>query len=142
MVPRVAAAIEAPDGSAAVPAPQPPPVQLPVRSKANWQDVVQGMLDVVEGPRGTARRIRTDAYRIAGKTGTAQVFTVGQSEEYDEDKIDKKLRDHALFIAFAPADDPRIAVGVLIENGGHGGAVAAPIARRIMDVYLMGEQPP
>jgi penicillin-binding protein 2 len=103
---------------------------------------MQGMLDVVEGQRGTARRIRTDAYRIAGKTGTAQVFTVGQGEEYDEDKIDRKLRDHALFIAFAPVEDPRIAVAVLIEHGGHGGAVAAPIARRIMDVYLMGEQPP
>jgi penicillin-binding protein 2 len=142
VAPRVAAAIEAPDGSVSVPAPQPPAVQMPVRAKTNWQDVIQGMLDVVEGQRGTARRIRTDAYRIAGKTGTAQVFTVGQSEEYDEDKIDKKLRDHALFIAFAPVEDPRIAVAVLIEHGGHGGAVAAPIARRIMDVYLMGEQPP
>ena len=142
VAPRVAAAVEAPDGSVSVPAPQPPPVQMPVRAKANWQDVMQGMLDVVEGQRGTARRIRTDAYRIAGKTGTAQVFTVGQGEEYDEDKIDRKLRDHALFIAFAPVEDPRIAVAVLIEHGGHGGAVAAPIARRIMDVYLMGEQPP
>ena len=142
VAPRVAAAIEAPDGSLSVPAPQPPPVQLPVRSRASWEDVTQGMLDVVEGQRGTARRIRTDAYRIAGKTGTAQVFTVGQAEEYDEDKIDKKLRDHALFIAFAPVEDPRIAVAVLIEHGGHGGSVAAPIARRIMDVYLMGEQPP
>jgi penicillin-binding protein 2 len=142
VTPRVAAAIEAPDGSVSVPAPQPPAAQMPVRSRSSWQDVTQGMLDVVEGPRGTARRIRTDAYRIAGKTGTAQVFTVGQSEEYDEDKIDKKLRDHALFIAFAPVEDPRIAVAVLIEHGGHGGAVAAPIARRIMDVYLMGEQPP
>jgi penicillin-binding protein 2 len=142
VAPRVAAAVEAPDGSVSVPAPQPPPVQMPVRAKANWQDVIQGMLDVVEGQRGTARRIRTDAYRIAGKTGTAQVFTVGQGEEYDEDKIDRKLRDHALFIAFAPVEDPRIAVAVLIEHGGHGGAVAAPIARRIMDVYLMGEQPP
>ncbi len=142
VAPRVAAAIEASDGSVSVPAPQPPPAQIPVRSNANWQDVIQGMIDVVEGQRGTARRIRTDAYRIAGKTGTAQVFTVGQGEEYDEDKIDKKLRDHALFIAFAPIEDPRIAVAVLIEHGGHGGAVAAPIARRIMDVYLLGEQPP
>ncbi len=142
VTPRVAAAIEAPDGSVSAPPPQPPAVQLPVKSPANWQDVLQGMLDVVEGPRGTARRIRTDAFRIAGKTGTAQVFTVRQDEEYDEDKIDRKLRDHALFIAFAPVEDPRIAVAVLIEHGGHGGAVAAPIARRIMDAYLVGGQAP
>jgi len=140
VTPRVAAAIEAPDGSVSMPPPQPPAVQLPVKSPANWRDVLQGMIDVVEGPRGTARRIRTDAYRIAGKTGTAQVFTVRQDEEYDEDKIDRKLRDHALFIAFAPVEDPQIAVAVLIEHGGHGGAVAAPIARRIMDAYLVGEQ--
>jgi len=142
VAPRVVAAVEAPDGSVSAAPPQPPAVQLPVRSQANWNDVLQGMLDVVEGQRGTARRIRTDAYRIAGKTGTAQVFTVRQDEEYDEDKIDRKLRDHALFIAFAPVEDPRIAVAVLIEHGGHGGAVAAPIARRIMDTYLVGVQAP
>ena len=65
-------------------------------------------------------------------------FTVKQDEEYDEETIDEKLRDHALFIAFAPVQEPRIAVAVIVEHGGHGGAVAAPIARRIMDRYLLG----
>jgi len=96
------------------------------------------MTDVVEGLRGTAKSIRTDAYRIAGKTGTAQVFTVKQEEEYDEETVAKHKRDHALFIAFAPVEQPRIAVAVIVENGGHGGSVAAPIARRIMDQYLTG----
>jgi penicillin-binding protein 2 len=95
------------------------------------------MTEVVEGPRGTAKRIHTDRYRIAGKTGTAQVFTVAQDEEYDEEGLDKKLRDHALFIAYAPVEDPQIAVAVVVENGGHGGSVAAPIARAIMDAYLL-----
>ena len=95
---------------------------------------------MVEGPRGTARRIATDAYRIAAKTGTAQVFTVKQDEEYDEAKVDEKMRDHALFLAFAPVEEPRIAVAVIVENGGHGGSVAAPIAKRVMDRYLLGSE--
>ncbi len=100
------------------------------------------MANVVEGARGTAKRIRSKHYRIAGKTGTAQVFTVPQDDEYDEETLEKKLRDHALFIAYAPIEDPQIAVAVIVENGGHGGSVAAPIARAIMDAYLLPEQPP
>ena len=73
---------------------------------------------------------------MAGKSGTAQVFSVAQEEEYDEELIDELLRDHALFIAFAPLDNPRIAVAVIVENGSSGSRVAAPIARRIMDEYL------
>jgi len=102
----------------------------------HWERVIDAMVGVVESERGTAKRIRTSAYRIAGKTGTAQVFSVGQDEKYDEDRIDFKMRDHALFVAFAPVDAPEIAVAVLVEHGGHGGAVAAPIARRVMDKYL------
>ncbi len=104
----------------------------------DWSDVASAMTNVVESPRGTAKRIRSDKYRIAGKTGTAQVFSVKQDEEYDEEKIEKKYRDHALFIAYAPIEDPQIAVAVVVENGGHGGSVAAPIAKRIMDAYLLG----
>ena len=114
------------------------PSQITVRSPRNWTAIVDAMADVVEGERGTARRIRTDAYRIAGKTGTAQVFTVKQDEKYDEEKISEKLRDHALFVAFAPIEEPRIAVAVVVENGGHGGSVAAPIARRVLDRYFEG----
>jgi len=115
---------------------------IPIGFQHNWDDVRTGMVNVVEGARGTAKRIRNDHYRIAGKTGTAQVFTVAQDEEYDEETVAKKLRDHALFVAYAPVEDPKIAVAVVVENGGHGGSVAAPIARAIMDAYLLPEQTP
>ena len=114
---------------------------IPIAFQQNWEDVRNGMLHVVEGARGTAKRIRSDQYRIAGKTGTAQVFTVAQDAEYDEETLEKKLRDHALFIAYAPVEDPQIAVAVVVENGGHGGSVAAPIAREIMDAYLLPDEP-
>jgi len=92
----------------------------------------------VHGARGTARRIGEDSpYRIAGKTGTAQVYGLKQEEKYDAESIEEKLRDHSLFIAFAPAGEPRIAIAVIVENGGSGGAVAAPIARTIMDAWLV-----
>ena len=73
---------------------------------------------------------------MAGKSGTAQVFSVAQEDTYDEDEIEERLRDHALFIAFAPLEDPQIAVAVVIENGSSGSRVAAPVARAIMDRYL------
>jgi len=105
--------------------------------EANWQAIINAMADVVHGPKGTARRIGVGAtYRIAGKTGTAQVFGIAQNEKYDAEKVDKKLRDHALFIAFAPVDNPRIALSVLVENGGGGSKIAAPIARKVMDHYF------
>jgi penicillin-binding protein 2 len=111
-----------------------PTRQVAVQDARQWDDIIRSMIQVVE--RGTARRIRTDAYRIAGKTGTAQVFTVGQKESYRESQVPERMRDHALFVAFAPAEDPRIALAVIIENGGHGGSVAAPIARQVMDAWL------
>jgi penicillin-binding protein 2 len=74
---------------------------------------------------------------MAGKTGTAQVFTVGQNERYNEKEISERHRDHALFIAFAPADNPKIAVAVLVENGRSGSGTAAPIARKVIDAYLL-----
>jgi penicillin-binding protein 2 len=116
---------------------EPRPLQtVEVASPDNWQVAIDGMLAVMEG--GTATRSAAGApYRIAGKTGTAQVFTVGQNEKYDEKTIDERLRDHAWFVAFAPADAPRIAVAVLVENGRSGSGTAAPIARRIMDAYLL-----
>lgn len=103
----------------------------------DWDFVIDAMVDVTEGARGTARAIgRQSPNTIAGKTGTAQVFSIAQGEEYDEEAISKQLRDHALFIAFAPAKAPRIAVAVLIENGGSGSATAAPVARGIIDRWL------
>ncbi len=103
----------------------------------NVDDIISAMINVVHGARGTARRIAKGiSYQIAGKTGTAQVFSVKQEEKYNEKEIEFKLRDHALFIAFAPAHEPKIAVAVVVENGGHGGSVAAPIAGKIIKQYL------
>ncbi len=112
--------------------------QIPVHRRHHWQKVIQAMKDVIHSPKGTARRLNKKGmnYTIAGKTGTAQVFTVGQDAEYKAHEIDKKLHDHALFVAFAPVEKPQIAIAVIVENGGHGGAVAAPIAGEIIEAYL------
>lgn len=121
--------------------PEPEETFFTLQHERNWQRIVDSMVASVHGPRGTARSIAEDLeYRVAGKTGTAQVFSLGQDEKYDADEIEKRLRDHALFNCFAPADDPRIAVAVLVENGGSGGAVAAPIARQVMDAFMAMER--
>jgi len=102
-----------------------------------WDNVLEAMHDVMQGPRGTARAVGFGAgYEMAGKSGTAQVVSIAQDEEYDEEEIEERLRDHALFISFAPFDDPRIAVAVIVENGSSGSGVAAPIAKAVMDEYL------
>ena len=108
-----------------------------LKNDENWDTVISAMHEVMHGLRGTARAAGLNAsYEMAGKSGTAQVFSVAQEEEYDEEEVEERLRDHALFIAFAPVDDPRIAVAVIIENGSSGSRVAAPIARQLMDQYL------
>ncbi len=140
ITPRIVKSIESPDSGAGYIPTQPISSQLPIEKMEDWDDMREAMIQVVEGVHGTARSIRSKKYSIAGKTGTAQVFTVAQEEEYDEDTIEKRMRDHALFIAYAPAEDPQIAVAVIVENGGHGGSVAAPIAKRIMDRYLLGDE--
>ena len=87
---------------------------------------------------GTAQGIGRDvSYRIAGKTGTAQVVGIKQDEEYDVEKVKERNQDHGLFIAFAPADKPRIAIAVIVENGGGGSTSAAPVARQVLDAYLL-----
>jgi penicillin-binding protein 2 len=73
---------------------------------------------------------------MAGKTGTAQVFSLEEGEEYDADEVRERLRDHAMFVGFAPADDPRIVVSVIVENGGSGSGTAAPVARSLFDAWL------
>jgi penicillin-binding protein 2 len=104
---------------------------------ANVNNIIQGMVNVVHSARGTAKSIGKDIpYQIGGKTGTAQVFNIKQDAKYNENEIEFKLRDHALFISFAPADDPKIAVAVIVENGGHGGSVAAPIAGKVIKQFL------
>jgi penicillin-binding protein 2 len=120
-----------------------PPVALPsveLKQAENWEIIVEAMVAVTTG--GTATRAARGAtYSIAGKTGTAQVFTIGQTEKYNEKEVAERLRDHALFVAFAPADDPKLAVAVLVENGGFGASAAAPIARAIFDAYLVKPAP-
>ena len=107
-----------------------------------WQTVIDAMTGVVNSAHGTARTIGVNApYLIAGKTGTAQVFGIKQGERYNKNALDESLLDHALFVAFAPVEQPRIAVAVIIEHGGHGGSVGAPIVRTVMDQYLLYSTP-
>ncbi len=111
----------------------------------DWQVVLDGMDRVVNGVHGTARSIAVDSrYRVAGKTGTAQVYQLGAGETYKLDEVPRHLRDHALFIAFAPVENPRIAIAVVVEHGGVGSRVAAPVARATLDAWLDQEigQPP
>ena len=99
------------------------------------------MVDVMR-PGGTAAAAAAGAaYTIAGKTGTAQVVGIKQGAKYDAKRLARKLQDHALFIAYAPAENPTIAIAVMVENGGHGGGTAAPIARAVLDFYLTGKRP-
>ena len=108
--------------------------------KEYWDYIIQAMEDVVHGARGTARRSGANAaYRFAGKTGTSQLFGIGQDGKYDKDNVPEHLRDHALFIAFAPVEAPKIALAIVIENGGSGSSIAAPIARQLLDHYLLDE---
>jgi penicillin-binding protein 2 len=105
-------------------------------------DLVKRAMEAVTQPGGTAAGASAGApYRMAGKTGTAQVVGMKQGEKYDASKLSEYNRDHAWFIAFAPVDKPRIALAVLAENGGHGGSTAAPIARKVLDYYLLGIVP-
>jgi penicillin-binding protein 2 len=115
---------------------------ITINEQAHWDSIVQAMTDVVHSARGTARKIGKDSpWTIAGKTGTAQVFGLKQDEKDDADAIPEELRDHALFIAYAPVEAPKIAVAVIVENGGGGGSVAAPIARAVLDAYLQEPSP-
>ncbi len=116
--------------------------RVQVDDAALWQRIVNGMVGVTTPPRGTARGSAAGAqYSIAGKTGTVQVFSVGQTEKYDEKQIEERLRDHAVFVAFAPVEVPRIALAVLVENGRSGSGTAAPVARKVMDAYLLEATP-
>ncbi len=111
--------------------------QIRLHRPLNWSTAINSMISVVHGARGTARRAGLGLkHKMAGKTGTAQVFGIAQGEEYDEKNTAHKLRDHALFIAFYPASKPEIAVAVIVENGGHGGGVAAPMARKVIDAWM------
>ena len=107
-----------------------------------WNTAIAGMKAVVHGRRGTARKVgRHSRYRFAGKTGTAQVISIKQTESYNARRLAKKYHDHALFVAFAPLKEPRIAISIIVENGGGGSKTAAPIAKKVMDYYLLKKSP-
>lgn len=120
---------------------------VPLGDSMDWERMIDAMEDVLHGERGTARgAARGLNYRIAGKTGTVQVVGIAQEEEYDANEVDERLRDHALFVGFAPADSPSIVLALVIENGGSGGTTAAPVARQIFDYWVLerneGERAP
>jgi penicillin-binding protein 2 len=137
--PRLVSAIRA-AGSNSIVARSPrllPP--LNIGTAEQWDVVSDGMQGAVSTPGGTAYASGIGArYKWAGKTGTAQVVAIKQTENVHAKITDEHRRDHSWFIAYAPAEDPRIAVAVLVENGGFGASVAAPIARKVIDAYLLG----
>lgn len=111
---------------------------LKLKDPSDWEYVVDTMAEVMHGRKGTARGAGAGApYRMAGKTGTAQVFSLAEDEEYDAEEIRERLRDHALFVGFAPVENPEIAVAVIVENGGGGSSTAAPVARELFDAWLL-----
>ncbi|WP_020558969.1 penicillin-binding protein 2 [Thiofilum flexile] len=118
-----------------------PPEYLPkvvLKNPHFWDLSINGMINVVNASYGTAKKVSQGiSYTMAGKTGTAQVFGIAQNAKYDAKKLAKRLHDHALFVGFAPASNPKIALSVIIENGGGGSSVAAPVARAMMDEYLL-----
>jgi penicillin-binding protein 2 len=98
--------------------------------------IKKGLVDVVQGNRGTARSIRIKGIEMAGKTGTAQVFSRKTGEKFDNEKLGRNLQDHAWFVCFAPAENPVIAISVIIEHGEHGSSAAAPVAGALVEKYL------
>jgi penicillin-binding protein 2 len=113
----------------------------PLSFQAEHIDIVKKAMVGVNIEGTSASSFMGASYTSAGKTGTAQVFTIKQNEKYVASKIDERLRDHALFIAYAPAEDPKIALAMVVENAGFGAQNAAPIARRVFDYMLMGQYP-
>ena len=118
------------------------PKEQPFPFKPEDLALVREAMVAVTQPGGTAARAAAGApYAFGGKTGTAQVKSMKQGERYNEKTVEERYRDHALFIAYAPASDPTIAIGMIVENGGHGGSTAAPIARQVLDYHLLGKVP-
>jgi penicillin-binding protein 2 len=115
-----------------------PPVEGP--APEHWDFVRDAMVGVTSETGGTAlTAMKGVTYKVAGKTGTAQVFTVGQDERYKESEVDERLRDHGWFTAYAPADAPRIAIACIVENAGGGGRSAAPVVRKVLDAFFKAE---
>ena len=141
--PRFLTAIEQPQSRQRRAVPPSSQEQINLKQEQFYEQVINSMRDVVHGSKGTARRISQGIqYEMAGKTGTAQVKSIQQDQTYDEESTKKEFRDHSLFIGFAPINDPKIAIAVIVEHAGSGSRTAAPIARRLIDYYLIGQTPP
>ncbi|HWJ33717.1 MAG TPA: penicillin-binding protein 2 [Steroidobacteraceae bacterium] len=137
--PRLVSAIRTAGSTTIVPRNPRTTEPINIATQEQWDVVYDGMVAVVSQPGGTAYASGVGAkYKFAGKTGTAQVFTIKQNENTRAKILEERRRDHAWFIAYAPADDPKIAVSVLVENGGFGASAAAPIARKVLDAFLLG----
>lgn len=109
--------------------------------EGDWDYIISTMRDVIHAPNGTAKRIGFDSpFKMAGKTGTAQVVGIKQDEEYDSEALLERHRDHGLFVGFAPLDDPQIVVAVIVENGESGSGAAAPVAKKLFDAHLLSRQ--
>jgi penicillin-binding protein 2 len=143
VVPRIVSSVDFPKQVPRTPVKPKVLEPIALSNALHWRAVNDAMVDVVHGKRGTARGIgATGGAKIAGKTGTAQVYTVGQKEKYDKETVIDELRDHALFIAYAPAAAPEIVIAVVVEHGGSGSSSAAPVARTVIDAYLGAEPLP
>ena len=141
-LPRLVAATRAPGSVSVVPRSSTFAKPVGMATDEQWNVIYDGMIGAVTQPGATAYlAFRGALYKLAGKTGTAQVVTVKQTESTKHQDADVRKREHAWFIAFAPVDDPKIAISVLIENGGFGGSTAGPIARKVLDTYLLGDEP-
>lgn len=118
-----------------------PIANIVLHDPREWEQVNHAMQLVMHDPRGIARASAQGAqYRIAGKSGTAQVVAIKQGERYNRLKTAERNRDNALFVGFAPAEDPQIVISVMIENGEAGGRVAGPVVRKVMDAWLLDNQ--
>ena len=120
--------------------PLPPVIESQLETKPEyWNAIFEGMSEVMHGARGTARRAaERSEYRMAGKSGTAQAVGIAQNAKYNSGLLKERHRDHALFVAFAPVENPQIAVAVMLENAEGGSSQAAPVARVMMDAHLLG----
>ncbi len=139
MKPHLVKTIEEPRTGLRTPTVRSESYRIPVKQE-NIDFVKRAMVGVNES--GTSARIFAGTpYKVGGKTGTVQLFQIKQNERYVESRVSERLRDHSLYIAFAPAENPKIAVALIVENGGFGAASAAPIARKMFDYYLLGKVP-
>ncbi len=141
--PRLVEAIRNPESGRVDRIPPEPAGILAPESAEHWRTVVDSMVEVLHGEKGTARATGARlAFTAAGKTGTSQVVALPQDDSYDPGETEERLRDHSLFVAFAPSHDPVIALAVIVENGGSGSGAAATVAARVLETYLASHSPP